>query len=280
MDDSHQLLPVKSDFVFKLIFGDQRNTDILAKFLGSVLDIPELEYEKLTITDPYVKKESESDKFGILDVKLYTKSGRVVHIEIQVLPIPNMAERSIYYLSKMVAEQLSSGSEYNKIKQVVSIIVTDYNMTEDNGIYHNRYRLRSAFDSSEYTDLIEIDLLELPKLPVINDGSELWHWLRFMDCQEEEVLNMLEEHSPELKKAVGVLKELSEDERTRMLFEDQEKARRDWASRMSGARREGREEGQRDARIDIANKLIDMGLSTEQIETATGLSREEVEALQ
>ena len=51
--DKKPLLPVKSDFVFKLIFGDQRNTDILAAFLKSVLDIPDAEYDRLTIVDQY-----------------------------------------------------------------------------------------------------------------------------------------------------------------------------------------------------------------------------------
>jgi len=46
------LLPVKSDFVFKLIFGDQRNVDILASFLMSVLDISNDEYDHLTVVDP------------------------------------------------------------------------------------------------------------------------------------------------------------------------------------------------------------------------------------
>jgi hypothetical protein len=63
------LLPVKSDFVFKLIFGDQRNVDILAEFLMSILDIPKEEYDKLTIVDPHIKKESKDEKYGIVDVK-------------------------------------------------------------------------------------------------------------------------------------------------------------------------------------------------------------------
>ena len=61
------LLPVTSDFVFKLIFGDQRNTDILAEFLKAVLDIPESEYDRITVVDPHVKKESPDGKYGILD---------------------------------------------------------------------------------------------------------------------------------------------------------------------------------------------------------------------
>ena len=41
MAEHKELLSVKLDLVFKLIFGDQRNTDILSSFLKSVLDIPE-----------------------------------------------------------------------------------------------------------------------------------------------------------------------------------------------------------------------------------------------
>jgi len=84
MENKMTLLPVKSDFVFKLIFGDQRNVDILADFLKSVLDIPEEEYDYLTIVDPYLKKASEDDKYGILDVRVNTKSGQVIHAEIMV----------------------------------------------------------------------------------------------------------------------------------------------------------------------------------------------------
>ena len=67
MNNKMSLLPVKSDFVFRLIFGDQRNVDILSAFLRSVLDIPNDEYDHLTIVDPYLKKEFEDDKYAILE---------------------------------------------------------------------------------------------------------------------------------------------------------------------------------------------------------------------
>ena len=72
---------------------------------------------------------------------------------------------------------------------------------------------------------------------------------------------MLEERNPEMKRAVGILKELSEDERTRMLFEEREKARRDIASMISGARREERE---------YFLSLLKQGLSTEEIQQRLG----------
>ena len=43
---SPKILPPKADVVFKRLFGDERNIDILVDFLKSVLDISENEYEK------------------------------------------------------------------------------------------------------------------------------------------------------------------------------------------------------------------------------------------
>ena len=52
---------------------------------------------------------------------------------------------------------------------------------------------------------------------------------------------MLATRSPQMKKAVGVLKELSADERTRMLYEAREKARMDFESLRDDAVRDERE---------------------------------------
>jgi hypothetical protein len=57
------------DFVFRLLFGDQRNIRLLAAFLKTSLDLPPGEYDRLAIMDPHLKKESEEGKSGVLDVK-------------------------------------------------------------------------------------------------------------------------------------------------------------------------------------------------------------------
>jgi hypothetical protein len=55
---------------------------------------------------------------------------------------------------------------------------------------------------------------------------------------------MLAMKSPQIKKAVGVLKELSADERTRMIYEKREMARRDFESMKDDAIRETDEKWQ------------------------------------
>ena len=109
-------------------------------------------------------------------------------------------------------------------------------------------------------------------MPVEADKSELWYWLRFIESDDEGEMEMIAERNPQMKKAVGVLKELSADERTRMLAEAREKARRDAASRLNWAREEGEERGiqigeQRGIQIGKEEiiKLLKSGKSPEEI---------------
>ena len=82
-----------------------------------------------------------------------------------------------------------------------------------------------------------------------------------------------------MRKAVGVLKELSADEVTRMLFEKQEMARMDIESRMAGERR--KLEGiiaDRDAEIasrvaEIASRDAEIALLRAQLEKQNGEDR-------
>ena len=53
MTDKKFLSP-KSDMIFKLLFGDEKSIEILTDFLKAVLDIPENDYEDVTIVDPHL----------------------------------------------------------------------------------------------------------------------------------------------------------------------------------------------------------------------------------
>ncbi|MDL2248615.1 Rpn family recombination-promoting nuclease/putative transposase, partial [Tyzzerella sp. OttesenSCG-928-J15] len=200
-----ELLSPKSDLIFKLIFGDNKNTDILADFLQAVLDLPESEYSHLEIVDPHLQPETPERKLGILDVKLHTNSGKVVNIEIQVADVSPMRERIVFYTSKMITEQIGKGDNYNAIKKVISIVITDYRLIPENEEYHNRYHLYDKNTGSKFTDILEINVLELPKVPKETDNSQLWNWLRFLKSEREEELSMLAEKNKKIEKAVGVL---------------------------------------------------------------------------
>jgi predicted transposase/invertase (TIGR01784 family) len=152
----------------------------------------------------------------------------------------------------------------------VCIIITDYTFIPENERYHNQFRYRTE-EGIEFTDLTEFNTLELNKLPHETDSTELWYWMKFIKSDKEEDLDMLAERNPQMREAVGVLKELSADERTRMLYEEREIARRDYVSRMDGAKREGIAE--------VARNLLKRNRPIEEIIEDTGLTREEIESL-
>ena len=74
-----------------------------------------------------------------------------------------------------------------------------------------------------------------------------------------------------MREMVGVLKELSADERTRMLFEAREKARRDEASRTRGAIKQ--------LEFEIAKKLLKRNRPIEEIIDDTGLTEKEIKSI-
>lgn len=59
---SIKYLPPKSDLIFKKIFGDPKNIEILTAFLKSTLDINHDEYEKIILTDTHLQQENIRDK--------------------------------------------------------------------------------------------------------------------------------------------------------------------------------------------------------------------------
>ena len=63
-----------TDFVFKLVFGVQKNIANIEAFLKAVLDLPPEEYEGLTIKNPFLNRFRKKGKQAILDLKLGTKT--------------------------------------------------------------------------------------------------------------------------------------------------------------------------------------------------------------
>ena len=270
-----KFLSPRNDVVFKRLFGDERNTDILTAFLKSALTLPADDYEEVTLVDPHLRRESLDDKLGILDVKVKTRSGKIIDIEIQVSNLPQLRERIVFYLARMITEQIGEGDSYKTIQRSISILIADHVLISENQHYHNCYTLYDPHTDSEFTNLLEVNTLELPKLPENADGTVLWDWLKFLDARNEEELTMLADKNLEVKKAVGKLMELSSDEQTRLLAESREKLRRDIDARERGAKESGWNEAQR----AIARNALNHNMSLEDIAAITGLPLEEIRTL-
>ena len=125
----------------------------------------------------------------------------------------------------------------------------------------------------EFTNLLEIRTLELPKIPETPDVY-LWNWLRFLRAKTKEEIDMVANASPAIQKATATLMKLSKDERARLLHEYEVKARRDEISMLDDAREEGMEKG----KLETARAMFMEGDSLEKIARVTGISQKTLKA--
>jgi len=275
INSNPKILSPMMDIIFKLLMGTENSKEDLTNFLLSVLNLSVDEYDDITISNPFLPQEYKGDKLGILDVKLKLKSGKVLNIEIQVDPMPHMDNRILFYVSKLITEQMGESDRYEKIKPVISIIITGHPLIKNSEKYHHHFRLYDIESSVLLTDTLAIHTLEVPKAREVsecNDKAELLNWMKFFDIKTEEELKMLAEKSPAMKKVTMRLLELSADEKARQLYEARLKEQRDSWARESGA--------VRNAMYAVARNLLSAGDTIEKIVMATGLTYSEIEDLQ
>ena len=269
-----KILSPTSDIIFKLLMGTDNSIEILTDFLLAVLNLSPDEYAEITISNPFLLQEYKGDKLGILDVKLKLRTGKVINIEIQVDPMPFMESRILFYASRLVTEQIDEGDQYDKIKRVISIIITDHTLIKDSDKYHHNFGLYDIESKVQLTDALEIHTLEIPKARKVTEdiqNANLLNWMKFFDAKTEEELNMLSEKSPVMKKATLRLIELSADEKARQLHDARLKEQRD-----NYAREQGRI---MQAKFDIVKNLLADGVSDDKIVMYTGLTLDEIESI-
>jgi len=107
----------------------------------------------------------------------------------------------------------------------------------------------------------------------------LVRWMLFLSARTKERLEELSVKEPAIQKAMTTLEFLSQDEETRRLYEERQRALRDYASAIEGAREEGREEGQQEGLQKVVREMLDDDLPLPAIAKYTGLSVKEIEKL-
>jgi predicted transposase/invertase (TIGR01784 family) len=270
------ILSPLNDLIFKKIFGDQSVMGSTGSFLKSVLDIDAEIVDGLTVINPNQQIDHKNDKAGVLDLKLRASGGEILHVEVQVLNMPSIRERIMYYSCKMITEQIEKGDNYTEIKRVISILISDFKLIKDTEMYHDDFSNASLNSCKVFSDLYKIHILELPKLPQKSDGTKLWAWMKFISARNQEDFDMALQENSDIKPAYDKLVTISTDADIRQLADDREKHLRDIRDLMRGAKLEGIEEAQAISEqnsIVVAKQLLRKGLEVDFIENLLKLHR-------
>jgi predicted transposase/invertase (TIGR01784 family) len=270
-------LSPRFDVVFKNIFAE-KNIGVLADFLKAVLDLPADEYQDIRVIDPHLLRRHKDGKLGILDLRIVTKSGNSVAVELQVAPQPSIWKRMEYYNARLLTDQVDSGDDYDKINRAISILISYPILLKETKEFHHKFVKHDKRTNITYPDSSEIHVLEVQKAKDAEE-SPLVNWLRFFAAETVEEYVMVAQTRPAIAEAWGVVQYLSGDEEARRLAEYEEMARRDEADRQKGAYKQGLQEGRQEEKFEVARNALREKLPVETVVKLTGLSLNEVKRL-
>ncbi len=128
------LLTPKSDLVFKLLFT--ADTDLLVNLINSVLNLPEERIiTSVEIKNPGIMPDEITKKFIILDIRASDNMGSYYDIEMQVQKYESYPKRTLYYISRMYADQLKTGDDYESLVPVIGIHFLDYTLFPERTLF-------------------------------------------------------------------------------------------------------------------------------------------------
>ena len=289
MENNFELLPLTDDYIFKRVFAYKGNESVLKDFLEALLKI---EIKGIKITNPEIIPYEKGEKRGLLDIKAEINDGTMLDVEMQMKNERNTDERATEYMGKMISEQLQVGEDYQNLKKSIVIFITNYNFLKRNS-YHSIGRMK--FDKTiedEYVNLgydkedevaskyIEVHYIELPKFKKkeLSKFTKLDQWMCIF-TQNREGIMLAEKENKEIKRAINTLDFLSKDPKERERHNSIVMAEYNRLVSEHNFFEDGRNEGKREEKIEIAKEMLKQKIPIEMIMKLTKLTKEEIQNL-
>lgn len=239
--DNFIMLPTV-DFCFKELM---QNPKVRKGFIAALLKKRPEEIKETILLPTILRQESKNDKQGILDVRVLLEDGTQMDIEMQVAYFEYWDKRVLFYLGKMYSDQIRKGDSYEKLKKCIHVSILDFEHFPDDKECYRTIRLQDVKTGEEYTDLFELQILELPKLPPdVKSGEDIINWMRFFSGKNQEEFESMAKENEYLDEAYNTLLELSADEQKRLEYETREKALKDYNTQMNSALKRGIKRGE------------------------------------
>lgn len=249
----------KTDFAFKKIFGSTDSQDILISFLNALIYDGEPIIQDLQIIDPYLAATVIGLKDSYLDVRAQITGNKTVIIEMQVLNVAAFEKRVIYNLAKTYANQLKIRDSYPRLKPVIALTITDFEMFQEQPDVISHFIFKEKEKLFDYPDLeVEMFFVELPKFKKeLDELTTLTDkWIYFMKHTPDlETIPATMETVPELEKAFQIANEANLSLKELQDMEAEERA----IQEQQGIVSRGIEEGLQRARVQLMREGMQAG---------------------
>ncbi len=300
----HRYAKILNDDAFKVVILAPGNERLLTKIIQLLM--PDLHISSLKFDDKEQHGLVVSDKNATFDLLCTTEDDRKFIVELQSKSNESFPDRMLAYSTFPIRTQLAAKIDAVRKKltedrmdysllpvYVVSLI--NFKLPHDNddaldvdGLV-SRYSVRNDRNSELMTNALHFVYLEMGRLKAGKNEAakcrtllEKFAWsVKYMheveempDGYEDDLLRLLYDASELANMSINKRKDYDA-----IIMNELDQLIRMNMARDEGAA-EGRAEGLAEGRIEIAKKLLAMGLTVEQVADATGLTKDEIAALQ
>ena len=316
MEDNRQIFQIPTtDFSFKRIFGTEANKHFLihflncfvAKYTGNIKDITYLNTEQYGL--------AEHERKLVFDILCKTDKDKQFIVEMQCARQPDYADRSIFYLSRSISSSQKKGVRSYRITPTYSVNLLDFSLPEifDSGECFSAFFIKDqknkilskkvaffymnlcnfAAQQSEVTEEMRTWLNLLKNMPHMDERDYSSYTGVFQTLLDEcriSKLSKMEKESyeksvleyEEVQTAIEYAKELAAKASYKAgVKKGKEEGRNEGMQEgIEKGREEGMQKGREEALIQTASNFLKLGISVADIAKATGLSEEQIMALQ
>jgi len=277
------LYPITNDIIFKSVFGREAHTPILIPMMNAVLgSSPGKRITQADILTPFRFGEGVKSRSAVLDIHVKDGRGWRYNIEMQARYETGYFKRALFYLNALYCGQLVQSDKFNTLQRTVGISFVCFDIFPDILGFHHRFGLTSL-DKDFGLDIQELHILELSRFHgklVESLTTSLEKWLHVLKYSVKyatitaEIPAVLRAEEG-IEMAIRAYRKTLADPDVQYMMHLREKAEHIEAGRLADARDEGRMEEKQ----EIARRLVEKGMSRDEIQNVTQLSDEEMEGI-
>ena len=284
-----------TDFDFKRIFRTAKNKDLLICFLNSLFNGKQV-VRDVSYLNPELVRDVYTDSRAIFDVYCKGENGEKFIVEMQNAYQAHFKDRSLFYSTFPIREQAPKGNDRDfKLNHIYTIALLNFNMNEDaidkENIRHHVYLCDTATHKIFYDkqELIYVEIAKFNKPQgELETLYEKWLYaLKNLYKLTQRPKELCDKVFDRLFEEAEIAKFTPQEVRE---YEASKKAYRDIKNSIDTAKQEGFAEGleigkaimakvKEEVNLEIAQRLLAMGFSADQVATATLLQLDHIDKL-
>jgi predicted transposase/invertase (TIGR01784 family) len=269
-----------TDFGFKKIFGSEVNKDLLIAFLNSLLPDDAGIIADLSFMPTEQTGRSEYDRRAIFDLHCTNKHGDIFIVEMQRAKQNYFKDRSVFYASFPIQQQAQKGSWDFRLKPVYMVGILDFIFDEDQvsrDVVHHEVKLLDRSTGQVFYNKLTFIYLELPKFrksvdELVTDFDKWCYLLRNLPELTDRPQRLQEKVFSKVFEIAEIAKYSPAEAAA---YEDSLKIYRDLKNVIDTAydegKAEGKAEGIEEGKLEVAQRLVESGMSVEQAASIAGV---------